>query len=66
MIYAPVGELPLPVLRLLSRLGSTSIRLLKDAGPGFTLPVNIGNLGSDITELNLARWSLTGNFLRVL
>ena len=28
--------------------------------PGFTLPSNIGELGDDITQLNLYRCSLTG------
>jgi len=28
--------------------------------PGFTLPSNIGELGDDITELNLANCSLKG------
>ena len=30
--------------------------------PGFTLPSNIGELGDDITELNLSSCSLVGAF----
>ena len=28
---------------------------------GFTLPSNIGELGDDITELDLSKWSLQGS-----
>ena len=31
--------------------------------PGFTLPSNIGELGDDITELNLSECSLRGAFV---
>ena len=56
-MHAPAGELPLPVIRLLSSMGRNGrmgIRM-KRAGPGFTLPANIGDLGQDIVVLDL-RW----------
>ena len=31
--------------------------------PGFTLPTNIGELGDDITELDLSDCSLTGTIV---
>ena len=50
--------MPLPVVRLFS---NKMCRIdLQDAGPGFTLPANIGDLGPEITQLNLSQCNLTG------
>jgi hypothetical protein len=35
---------------------------LENSGPGFTLPANIGDLGPDITGLDLSECNLTGKF----
>ena len=59
-MHALVGELPLPVVRLLSRL-RTSVHL-KESGLGFTLPANIGDLGPGITILSLSNCNLKGKF----
>ena len=58
------GELPLEIIRMKAKgiiphdTPSTYSGL--DGNKGFTLPANIGELGGDIKELNLARCSLTG------
>lgn len=55
------GELPLEVIELVSRMLSRrhTVRM-EEAGPGFTLPANIGALNSAITALNLERCCLIG------
>ena len=61
LMHAHAGELPLPVVRLLSSMrhnGKSVDR--KGAGLGFTLPANIGDLDPDITELNLSGCNLIG------
>ena len=60
-INATTGDLPLQVLRLLTsmRRNGDFIDLAK-AGPGLTLPVNIGNLDSSITKLDLRECNLAG------
>ena len=60
------GELPVEIIRLKAKgviphgdeygVGCGLAR-----NKGFTLPSNIGELGDDITELNLGRCSLTGS-----
>ena len=52
------GELPLAVVRLFSHLSWSVI--ITDDGPGFTLPVNIGDLGPAITHLNIGHCYLRG------
>ena len=56
-LLAFAGDLPLPVILMLSSRGCN----LKGAGPGFTLPVEIGDLDPGITKLNLRWFNLTGN-----
>ena len=52
------GELPLELIRMKAK-GCDVI--LRDNEPGFTLPSNIGELGDDITELDLSKCSLQGS-----
>ena len=52
------GELPLELIRMKAK--GCTVWL---GGPGFTLPSNIGELGDDITELNLNYCSLGGAFV---
>ena len=51
------GELPLELIRMKAK-GCTVI--LGRNEPGFTLPSNIGELGDDITQLDLSGCSLHG------
>ena len=51
------GELPLALIRMKAK-GCTVVLAYND--PGFTLPSNIGELGDDITELDLSGCSLRG------
>ena len=51
------GELPLELIRLKAKGCDVD---LSGNGPGFTLPSNIGELGDDITEVNLISCSLRG------
>ena len=44
------GELPLELIRMKAKGCNVH---LSDNKPGFTLPSNIGELGDDITELDL-------------
>ena len=76
------GMLPLPVVRLFSDLGvrykSSKVSLkdalcfeflgvdLEDAGSGFMLPTNIGDLGLDLSKLNLSQCNLTGKIYHIL
>jgi hypothetical protein len=63
---AAAGELPLPFVRLLSTMrviqqtDSSFFANLEDAGPGFTLPANIGDLDTTVTVLDLSYCNLTG------
>ena len=61
-MHATAGDLPLSVVCLLSSMRQRGGKIidLKESGPGFTLPNNIGDLGPDITELSLSNCSLTG------
>ena len=52
------GELPLELIRMKAK-GCTVE--LSENEPGFTLPSNIGELGDDITELDLSYCSLHGH-----
>ena len=54
--YARKGELPLAIIRMKAK--GTAVDL--SGNTGFTLPANIGELGDEITELNLYNCSLTG------
>ena len=51
------GELPLELIRMEAK--GCTVKLSGNK-PGFTLPSNIGELGDDITELNLSHCSLHG------
>ena len=53
---ARTGELPLEIIRMKAK--GVDVRLKNNAG--FTLPANIGELGDDITKLDLSNCSLTG------
>ena len=60
------GELPVEIIRLKAKgviphgnVIGTGCGLA--GNKGFTLPSNIGELGDDITELNLINCSLTGS-----
>ena len=60
-MHDPTGDLSLPVVRLLSFMRRKGKFLnLRDAGPGFTLPANIGDLDPDIRELDLRECNLIG------
>ena len=50
------GELPLEIIRMKAK--GVNVRLVGNIG--FTLPSNIGELGDDITKLDLSYCSLTG------
>ena len=54
------GELPLVVVRMLSLEQCN----FDNAGLGFSLPENIGDLDSAITNLNLGHCKLTGSLLQ--
>ena len=57
------GVLHLPVVRLFSSCnGRLGLDVIK-AGPGFSLPANIGDLDPAITDLNLSNCNLIGNIL---
>ena len=57
----PAGDLPLPVIALFCSIQRDENSFnLRDAGPGFTLPANIGDLDPAITELDLRGCNLTG------
>ena len=56
----PAGELPLEVIRMKAK----GVRVpLSGNTPGFTLPTNIGELGDDITTLDLSYCSLIGTIV---
>ena len=60
-MHAPAGELPLPVVCLLTFMQCMGKYVdITRAGPGFTLPANIGDLGQDITVLVLQECNLIG------
>ena len=63
-IYACVGELPVPVVCLFSswRCSDRGGLDLTIAGPGFTLPTDIVDFDPAITQLNLSRCNLIGDF----
>ena len=64
-MHAPTGDLPLPVVRLLSFMRLHGMFPdLAQTSPGFTLPANIGDLDPAITELVLRRCNLTGSFCK--
>ena len=56
LAYVRSGELPLAIIRMKAK--GTTVSL--SGNTGFTLPANIGELGDEITELNLYNCSLTG------
>ena len=53
---ACTGELPLEIIRMKAK--GVTVKLAGNTG--FTLPSNIGELGDDITQLDLSNCSLTG------
>ena len=50
------GELPLELIRMKAK----GCRVILSGNKGFTLPSNIGELGDDITQLDLSNCSLEG------
>ena len=52
------GELPLEIIRM--RAKDIIPRFGLNGNKGFTLPSNIGELGDDITKLDLSNCSLAG------
>ena len=52
------GELPLALIRMKAKGCNVSL----GGNKGFTLPCNIGELGDDITKLDLSTCSLQGKF----
>ena len=56
LVCACTGELPLEIIRMKAK--GVEVSLSRNAG--FTLPSNIGELGGDITKLDLSNCSLTG------
>ena len=56
LMCACTGELPLEIIRMKAK--GVQVSLSRNAG--FTLPSNIGELGGDITKLDLSNCSLTG------
>ena len=67
-VLPPAGDLPLPVVRLLSSMRSCDRKLVnvEDAGPGFTLPENMGDLGPAMTVLDLRNSNLIGTVAAVI
>ena len=51
------GELPLELIRMKAK----GCRVQLSGNNGFTLPSNIGELGDDITKLDLSGCSLQGS-----
>ena len=51
------GELPLEIIRMKAK----GVAVNLSGNNGFTLPSNVGELGDDITMLNLSDCSLTGS-----
>ena len=56
LVCACTGELPLEIIRMKAK--GVQVDLSRNAG--FTLPSNIGELGGDITKLDLSNCSLIG------
>ena len=56
LVCACTGELPIEIIRMKAK--GVEVSLSRNAG--FTLPSNIGELGGDITKLDLSSCSLTG------
>ena len=58
MVFANTytGELPLEIIRM----KANGFDVALGGNKGFTLPSNIGELGDDITKLDLSNCSLTG------
>ena len=57
---ARAGELPLELIRM--KANGVDVALGGNE-PGFTLPTNIGELGDDITTLDLSSCSLRGTIV---
>ena len=55
-VRARTGELPLEIIRMEAK----GVDVQLTGNTGFALPANIGELGDEITELNLSLCSLTG------
>ena len=60
ILVACAGELPLEVIRMKAKGMGVILSVNK---PGFTLPTNIGELGDDITKLDLSSCSLKGTIV---
>ena len=54
------GELPLEIIRMKAKGIIPQLGLNGNCNKGFALPLNIGELGDDITKLDLSNCSLTG------
>ena len=60
-LLPPAGDLPLPVVRLFCSMRCDEKEInLQAAGPGFTLPDNIGDLDPVITDIDLSECNLIG------
>ena len=53
---ACIGELSIEIIRMKAK----GVQVILSRNAGFTLPSNIGELGGDITKLDLSNCSLTG------
>ena len=56
LVCACTGEVPREIIRMKAK----GVEVFLYSNAGFTLPSNIGELGGDITKLNLSDCSLTG------
>ena len=56
LVCACPGELPLEIIRMKTK----GVQVYLSGNAGFKLPSNIGELGGDITKLDLSDCSLTG------
>ena len=60
LVCTCTGELPLEIIRMKAKGVEVSLFDNAYGNAGFTLPSNIGELGGDITKLDLSNCSLTG------
>ena len=56
VVTSCAGELPVEIIRMKAK----GVEVSLSGNAGFTLPSNIGELGDDITKLDLSNCSLTG------
>ena len=60
LVCTCTGELPLEIIRMKAKGVEVSLFDNAYGNAGFTLPSNIGELGDDITQLDLSHCSLKG------